>query len=44
MRKIPLLLSVAFGSLTAPAFAQDAAPQAEEAAIDPTEIDRKSVV
>ncbi len=38
MRKIPLLLSVAFGSLTTPAFAQDAAPQAEEAAIDPTEI------
>ena len=29
---------LAFGSLTAPAFAQDAAPQAEEAAIDPTEI------
>ena len=38
MRKISLLLSVAFGSLTAPAFAQDATPQAEEAAIDPTEI------
>jgi iron complex outermembrane recepter protein len=38
MRKIPLLISVAFGAMTTPAFAQDAAPQAEEGAIDPTEI------
>jgi iron complex outermembrane recepter protein len=38
MKKTILLMSVALSALTAPAYAQEATPQADDAAVDPTEI------